>query len=66
MKVYYKDEYVNELVCEVMTNHSMTIDEALDLCDVDMDEFASEKGWEDWDYDALVAVYSEEDEEETK
>lgn len=63
MKVYYKDEYVNELVCEVMTNHSMTVDEALDLCDVDMDEFASDKGWEDWDPNALVAVWEEETKE---
>ena len=66
MKVYYRDEYVNELVCEVMTNHSMTVDEALDLCDVDMDKFAGDKGWEDWDPNALVAVYGEDDEEETK
>lgn len=57
MKVCYRYENVDELVCEVTTNHSMMVDEALDLCDVDMDKFASDKGWEDWDPNALVAVW---------
>lgn len=57
MKVYYRDGNVDELVCEVMTNHSMSVYEALGLCDVDMDKFASDKGCEDWDPNSLVAVW---------
>lgn len=42
------------LVCSVITNHSMTIDEALDLCGIDMDEEADSEGWDGWDYDDLI------------
>lgn len=49
MKLYYKDI----LLGEIMTNHSMTIDEALECLGVDMDGFAYANGWDDWDYDDL-------------
>lgn len=36
MKLFYGDI----LLGEVLTNHSMTVDEALEFVDIDMDEFA--------------------------
>jgi hypothetical protein len=53
MKLWYNDNGSKTLVAEVVTNHSMSIDDALDIADVDMDTFASEHGWDDWDYEAL-------------
>lgn len=49
MKLYYDDI----LLGEIMTSHSMTIDEAIECLDVDMDDFAYSNGWEDWDYEEL-------------
>ena len=31
----------------------MSIDEALELLDIDMDEWAEKRGWDGWDYDEL-------------
>lgn len=57
MKVYYRDENVDELVCEVTANYSVSIEDVLNYCCVDMDKFASDRGWEDWDPNALFAVW---------
>jgi len=51
MKLYYNDNGNRILVVEVLTNHSMSIDDMLEY--VDMDEWAAEQGMEDWDYEAL-------------
>lgn len=53
MKLFYEDL----LLGEVITNHSMTVDEALDLLDIDMDEVAKENGWDDWDWEELRMEY---------
>jgi hypothetical protein len=53
MKLFYDDI----LLGEIMTNHSMTVDEALDCLGIDMDEYASEQGWDDWDWFALRMEY---------
>ena len=53
MKLYY-DEI---LLGTIMTNHSMTVDEALDCLGIDMDKFAAEQDWDDWDWFALRMEY---------
>ena len=53
MKLYYKDENVEVLVCEITTNHSMSVDDMLNHCDIDMDDFADKQGWDGWDWGAL-------------
>lgn len=37
----------------MLTNHSFTVDEALEFLEIDMDKFAQEKGWDDWDLEEL-------------
>ena len=49
----YADDYVFEVIGGVLTNHSMSVDDILDLLDIDMDEYAQENDWEDWDFGAL-------------
>ena len=39
MKLFYGDI----LLGEVLTNHSMTVDEAFEFVDIDMDEFAKKQ-----------------------
>lgn len=52
MKLYYGDILLNE----ILTNHSMTVDEALDISGIDMDKYAKEHGWDDWAWEELRAV----------
>ncbi len=49
MKLYYGDI----LLKDILTNNSMTVDEALEFSGIDMDEYAREHGWDDWDWEEL-------------
>lgn len=51
VKLFYNNNGSKLLVTEVLTNHSMSIDNMLEY--VNMDEFAKEQGWDDWDYENL-------------
>ena len=53
MKLLYGDMVLGEVV----TNHSMTVDEALDILDINMDAVARENGWDDWDWEQLRIEY---------
>lgn len=53
MKIYYEDI----LVDEVVTNRSMTVDEALELIDFDEEKFISDNGFDDVDYNDFKLVY---------
>lgn len=49
MKLYYD----NILLGYIFTLPNLTVDEALNCLGIDMDVFASERGWDDWDYECL-------------
>ena len=54
MKVYTMVlKYDDAVLGRILTNHGLTIDEALNLLDIDMDKYAEEQGWEGWDYERL-------------
>ena len=53
MKLLYGDTVLGE----VTTNHSMTVDEALYILDINMDAVARENGWDDWDWEQLHMEY---------
>lgn len=52
MKVYYEDI----LVGEVVTNKSLTVNEALELIDFNEEEFIKEQGFDDIDYNDFELV----------
>ena len=52
----YADEYTFEVLGGVVTNRSLDIDSMIDLIGIDMDVFAARKGWDDWDYDSLIMI----------
>lgn len=54
MKVYYEDV----LVGEVITNKSMTVDEALELIGFDEEAFLQEQGWDAIDYNDFRMDYT--------
>lgn len=53
VKIMYEDV----LVGEVLTNRSLTVDEALELIDFDEEEFLSKQGWDGIDYNDFWLMY---------
>ena len=53
MKVFYEEI----LVGEVMTNKSITVDEALEMIGFDEEKFLQENGFDDIDYNVFKLVY---------
>lgn len=49
MKLYYD----TILLGEIMTNQSLTVDEALNCLGINMDAFAYKNGWDDWNWEDL-------------
>lgn len=54
VEIWYEDEYVSVKIGEILTNHGMTTDEALDLLEIDLQEWAHEQGWEAADPNCVV------------
>jgi len=57
LKVIYTDTTDNNkryVVAVITTNHSMTIDQALELAGVNMDDWTKQQGWDDYDYESLT------------
>ena len=53
MKLYYNDNGKRVLITEIITNHNMSIDDMINHCDIDMDTWADQQGWDGWEYGAL-------------
>lgn len=53
MKIMYGEVVVGE----VTTNKSMTVDEALETIGFNEEEFLSEQGWDDIDYNEFTLEY---------
>lgn len=51
--VYKHTETYLEVIEEIISDKSLTVFEALKVAGVDMDEYASSKGWESYDPNAL-------------
>lgn len=49
MRLFYGDIFLGD----ILTNHSFTVDEALDFLGIDMDSFCSSHGFDDWDWELL-------------
>lgn len=52
-----KITYGEVVVGEVMTNRSLTVEEALELIDFDEQKFLDEQGWDDLDYNEFTLEY---------
>lgn len=55
--LYVHNEMDKEVLGEVLTNRSLTVEEALDLIGVDMDQHAEDNGWDGYDYNAITIEY---------
>ena len=53
MKLYYE----NILLGDTLASINISIQEALEFLEIDMNEFAQSQGWDNWDWDELRAEY---------
>lgn len=51
--VYVHADNDQEVLGEVMTSHSISVEDALELLNIDMEDYSQQQGWEDYDYNAL-------------
>lgn len=51
--IIYKDDTGERVLGKCYTNHSISVDDALRIADIDMDKYAEDNGWDDWDWDCL-------------
>lgn len=49
MKVIYNDYGEKVVLGEIMTNHSLTVFEAIDILGIDLEEWRESLGWEAYD-----------------
>jgi hypothetical protein len=52
-EIVYKDQTGEYVVGHCVTNHSISVDEALDIAGIDMDAYAEQNGWDGWDWGCL-------------
>ena len=57
MKLVYDENGERIVLGEVLTNHSMSVEDVIDLLEIDMDQFAYDRGWDGWNYEALKLEY---------
>lgn len=54
MKVIYNDCDEKIVLGEIMTNHSLSVFEAIDILGIDLEEWRESLGWEDYDLNGFV------------
>ena len=51
--IYRHDEDNIEVIDQFTTDRGLTVDQALDLCNINMDKYAEQQGWDGYDYNSL-------------
>ncbi|HIX42795.1 MAG TPA: hypothetical protein H9983_05925 [Candidatus Kurthia intestinigallinarum] len=54
MKVIYNDCDEKIVLGEIMTNHSLSVFEAIDILGIDLEEWRESLGWEDYDLNGFA------------
>ena len=52
-ELFYKDETGEIVLGHCLTNHSISVDDALRIIGIDMDAYADTSGWDGWDWGCL-------------
>lgn len=56
--LYYKSDDGDIKMGGVMTNHSVSIWDVLNILNIDMDEYARAQGWDDWNPEELCLKFN--------
>ena len=54
MKVIYNDCDEKIVLGEIMTNHSLSVFEAIDILGIDLEEWRESLGWENYDLNCFA------------
>lgn len=54
-KIIYNEPYTGEKIeiAEILTNMSLTVGEALNIADVNLNEWADARGWDGYDFNQI-------------
>lgn len=58
-EIIYNDNGNVIVIDEFSGNMSLTVNQALQLCNVNMDEYADARGWDGWDWNELDIRFKE-------
>ena len=53
LTLVYQEGDVRVELGKILTNKSISIDDALRILGIDMDSFADKQGWDGWDYEVV-------------
>lgn len=53
----YEESGIRIELGKILTNRSMSVDDALQILGIDMDAFTAAQGWDGWNYEALKLEY---------
>lgn len=53
-KLYYEDENGTIVLGQILTNHSMSTEEALEILEINLEAWGKEQGWDGVDYECVV------------
>lgn len=56
--MYVHQDNDKEVLGEILTNQSLSVEDALDILEINMEEYTKEQGWDDYDPNALEIGYA--------
>ena len=57
--IYTQENGDIDIITEFGGNTSLTVNQALELCNIDMDEYADTQGWDGYDWNSLDIRFKE-------
>lgn len=57
LTLVYAEGNIRVELGKILTNKSISIDDALNILGIDMDAFADKQGWDGWNYESLKLIY---------
>lgn len=55
--MYIHETNEKEVLGEILTNQSLSVEDALDILEINMEEYTQLQGWDDYDPNALELEY---------
>lgn len=56
--MYVHETNEKEVLGEILTNKSLSVEDALDILEINMEEYTQQQGWDDYDPNALELEYA--------
>lgn len=56
--MYVHQDNDKEVLGEILTNQSLSVEDVLDILEINMEEYMQQQGWDDYDPNALELEYA--------